>query len=78
MILTSPSIIVIWVLITLYIISCKVLMNYKVFMAYNQNSFNSNCISVNDMSSSTQILLIIELNVSIQCSSFLHTAEYAN
>ena len=32
-------------------------------MAYNQNSFNSNCISVDDMSCSTQILIIIELNV---------------
>ena len=48
MILTSPSIIVIMMLITLYIISCKVLTNYKVIMAYNQNSFNSNGICVDD------------------------------
>ncbi len=32
-------------------------------MAYNQNSSNSNCISVDNMSCSTQILIIIELNV---------------
>ena len=46
-------------------------------MAYNQNSSNSNSISVDDMSCSTQILIMVELNVIssfIQCSSFLHAA----
>ena len=49
-------------------------------MAHNQNSSNANCISVDDMNCSTQILIMIELNIissSIQCSSFLHTEQYA-